>query len=268
MRFGVAVARRGWCRAGDIVNTRPVSEFLSFLGEEGLMADAVDGQSRGQEILGDPQAIHHLKKSIAEGRTGSRRCWSRWPCGLRLRRPSRGVATSTSWTGRPSTGCFWLNAFWRRWTALLPEEAKRELLFTGDVSGSVSGEGFKDLLGHQKYSAYLNYWYGVVIEEAVVQCVEEEEWKRIHSGGVQSPSGVTDLAFRRVYGLDQDTLLKLFREKKGYPASESMTLTEIKEFTYWLFKYRLQNSEGARVASDTRKGILFLEKMRQEGRAR
>ena len=99
----------------------------------------------------------------------------------------------------------------------MPEEARRELLFTGDVSGSVSGEEFKDLLGHQKYSAYLNYWYGVVVEGAVVQCVEEEEWKRIHSGGVRSPSGVTDLAYRRVYGLDQDTLLKLFREKKGLP---------------------------------------------------
>ncbi|MBF8267115.1 MAG: polymerase [Dehalococcoidia bacterium] len=31
MRFGVAVARRGWCEAKDILNTRPVEEFLSFL---------------------------------------------------------------------------------------------------------------------------------------------------------------------------------------------------------------------------------------------
>ncbi|MDA0988604.1 MAG: DNA polymerase/3'-5' exonuclease PolX [Chloroflexi bacterium] len=31
MRFGVAVARRGWCRSADILNTRPVGEFLSFL---------------------------------------------------------------------------------------------------------------------------------------------------------------------------------------------------------------------------------------------
>ena len=34
MRFGVAVARRGWCRANDIVNTRTASEFLSFLGRK------------------------------------------------------------------------------------------------------------------------------------------------------------------------------------------------------------------------------------------
>ena len=34
MRFGVAVARRGWCQAGDVVNTRPLSGFLRFLGKE------------------------------------------------------------------------------------------------------------------------------------------------------------------------------------------------------------------------------------------
>ena len=34
MRFGVAVARRGWCRANDIMNTRTASEFLSFLGRK------------------------------------------------------------------------------------------------------------------------------------------------------------------------------------------------------------------------------------------
>ena len=31
MRFGVAVARRGWCEAKDILNTMPLEGFLSFL---------------------------------------------------------------------------------------------------------------------------------------------------------------------------------------------------------------------------------------------
>ncbi|MBI4282458.1 MAG: DNA polymerase/3'-5' exonuclease PolX [Chloroflexi bacterium] len=31
MRFGVATARRGWCQAGDILNTRPLGEFLPLL---------------------------------------------------------------------------------------------------------------------------------------------------------------------------------------------------------------------------------------------
>ena len=233
------------------------------------MKDAMDGQgAASDDLANNAQAIEHLKSSLAQGKD--------W---IRSLLESMALWTLPEETFRKRRNKYLLDGEAFDWLllaerllaevdGLVPEEARRELLFTGDVSGSVSGEEFKDLLGHQKYSAYLNYWYGVVVEEAVVQCVEEEEWKRIHSGGVQSPSGVTDLAYHRVYGLDQETLLKLFREKKGYPASESMTLTEIKEFTYWLFKYRLQNSDGARVASDTRKGILFLEKMRQEGRAR
>jgi len=31
MRFGVGVARRGWCQAKDILNTRPAKEILTFL---------------------------------------------------------------------------------------------------------------------------------------------------------------------------------------------------------------------------------------------
>jgi DNA polymerase (family 10) len=31
MRFGVGIARRGWCEAQDILNTRPLSEVIAYL---------------------------------------------------------------------------------------------------------------------------------------------------------------------------------------------------------------------------------------------
>ena len=31
MMFGVSVARRGWCEAGDIINTRSLEEFEKLL---------------------------------------------------------------------------------------------------------------------------------------------------------------------------------------------------------------------------------------------
>ncbi|MSP79214.1 MAG: DNA polymerase/3'-5' exonuclease PolX [Dehalococcoidia bacterium] len=34
MRFGVSVARRAWCEAGDVYNTRPVGEFLAWLNRK------------------------------------------------------------------------------------------------------------------------------------------------------------------------------------------------------------------------------------------
>jgi hypothetical protein len=40
-------------------------------------------------------------------------------------------------------------------------------------------------------------------------------------------------------------------------------LTNLKEFTYWLFKYRVHYWDPARVASDTRKAMLRLDVLEQ-----
>ena len=66
-------------------------------------------------------------------------------------------------------------------------------------------------------------------------------------------------AYRRVYGAKKAVLLKRFRREKGYTQLNSITLTELKEFTYWLFKFRLKESEKAKVASDTRKALQLLK---------
>ena len=34
----------------------------------------------------------------------------------------------------------------------------------------------------------------------------------------------------------------------------------MKEFTYWLFKYRLKKCEKAKIASDTKKAIEYLQR--------
>ena len=52
-------------------------------------------------------------------------------------------------------------------------------------------------------------------------------------------------------------LLRQFRREKGYPHRKSINLTEQKEFTYWLFQYRLKHCDKARVASDTKKALEF-----------
>jgi hypothetical protein len=143
---------------------------------------------------------------------------------------------------------------------LIPEEEKIRLLFNGDLGENVSQEGFKDLLGPNKYSAYLNYWYGIVVEEALLHCVEQEEIKKSISVGFKSTSKASHRAFLRLYGFDHGDLLKKFKQDKMYPNKKQITLTESKEFTYWLFKYRVAHSDGSRVASDTRKAMVYMEK--------
>lgn len=146
---------------------------------------------------------------------------------------------------------------------LVPEDEKRDLLFSGDLSRSMSALEFKNTLGTQKYSAYLNYWYGVVVEEAVILCAKEEERKRLQSDGMGKSFDISTQAFLKIYGHSQRDLYLQFRKEKEYEESSHFSITEAKEFTYWLFKYRLINGEAERVASDTRKGILFLERTRK-----
>ena len=38
-----------------------------------------------------------------------------------------------------------------------------------------------------------------------------------------------------------------------------------REFTYWLFKFRVKNSDKAKVASDTTKGLNYLERINNMG---
>jgi tRNA-dihydrouridine synthase len=66
-------------------------------------------------------------------------------------------------------------------------------------------------------------------------------------------------AYCRIYEADMTDLLALFRGQRGYANGDSMSLTEKKEFTYWLFKYRVEHSEKAKVASDTRKALAWLQ---------
>ena len=143
---------------------------------------------------------------------------------------------------------------------LVKQDGKRDLLATGDISKLASDEQFRNLLGAEKYSAYLNYWYGVVVEQAIIKSVEEEETKRIKSSGIVAPYGVTQVAYQRTYGQTQEALQAQFRKDKGYSHQSYMARAEVKEFTYWLFKFRIKHGEGARVASDTRKGIQFLRR--------
>jgi len=55
-------------------------------------------------------------------------------------------------------------------------------------------------------------------------------------------------------------LLDSFRKEKRYPKRKSITLSELKEFTYWLFKYRLKKCDKSRVASDTKKALIKMQR--------
>ena len=143
---------------------------------------------------------------------------------------------------------------------LLPENEEIALLFHGKPPLELSADELKKLISSQKYRQYLNYFYGITAEEALLLAVEDEVRKERHALGRNNEQEIADEAYRRIYGTTQQELLRLFRREKGYRRSRSMSLTELKEFTYWLFRYRLRHCEKARIGSDTRKALKWLKR--------
>jgi len=149
---------------------------------------------------------------------------------------------------------------------LLPEDEKNALLFHGIPPLELTAVEVGKLIGEKKYRQYLNYFYGVTVEEALLLAVQEEIDKERRVGGLRTRSDSADEAFRRIYGGDRETLFTRFRQEKGHAHVDSASLSELREFTYWLFKYRLRESEKARVASDTRKALDYLKRQwRRQG---
>jgi hypothetical protein len=144
---------------------------------------------------------------------------------------------------------------------LLPGDEKALLLFHGKPPLKLKREDFSRLIGNSKYRQYLNYFYGITVEEALILAVQEEVRKERRTRGYTDDRDAADESYRRIYGATRDTLLGYFRQERGYSRARSMSLIMLKEFTYWLFRYRLQNCDSSRVASDTKKALKRLRAM-------
>ncbi|MFC1995608.1 hypothetical protein ACFLVM_01870 [Chloroflexota bacterium] len=204
---------------------------------------------------GDAEAIMHLEQAVISGR--------HWYIGL--------LESIGLWTSAEETcnGCHyryliageafdWLLLAERLCQAvdgLLPDDGKIPLLFYGKPPLNLSTKVFKELIGQGKYHQYLNYFYGVTVEEALLLAMREEVRKEWCALGCGNGYGTDDEVYWRVYGATKAVLLKLFRREKACPQVRFISLSELKEFTYWLFKYRLEQCDKSRVASDTRKAL-------------
>jgi hypothetical protein len=141
---------------------------------------------------------------------------------------------------------------------LLPENEKENLLFRGMPPLQLDAAAVKELIGDKKYGQYLNYFYGITVEEALLLAVQEAIDKERLAQGLHHHSHSQDEPYRRIYEAERETLLNQFRKEKRRTQRQSTTLSEMKAFTYWLFKYRLKRCEKARIASDTKRALEYL----------
>ena len=145
---------------------------------------------------------------------------------------------------------------------LVPDTEKDALLFQGKPPVEMTKAEFGRLIGGVKYRAYLNYFYGIAVEEALLVAVKAEVRKAQRAQAYRRESLVTHEAYQRIYGATQAELLEKFNKEHGRRRGKAMTLSESKQFTYWRFNYRVKECEPAKVASDTRKGLDELVRMR------
>jgi hypothetical protein len=147
---------------------------------------------------------------------------------------------------------------------IVPEDEITGLLFFDRPPVGLTEAEFKQALGTAKYRAYLNFLYGVLVEQALLLASIYEVRKA--SIVPLKPEEEAARAYRRVYHAELADLLDAFQKEMKYPHRKSLTLTEMKEFTYWLFKYRVKTSEKPKIASDTRKALTLMYR-RMSGRS-
>ena len=206
-------------------------------------------------------AIDQLRAALEDGLD--------WPEPL-LRSMSMWTLPEESYRGRVNTYLIAGEAF--DWLLLaerllhavkkhVPESEREDLLFHGRFPPHFDASQIGGLLGVDKHRGYLNYHYGVTVEEALQLTAELELQKRDAANGLTDRDDYTENAFRKLYRAPRSELLREFRGERGSANRRSIGLTESKAFTYWLFKRRLHVSDKPRVASDTRKGLEQLRRM-------
>ena len=136
--------------------------------------------------------------------------------------------------------------------------------------GGFQESDFMRFLGVDKFRAHLSYFYGVTVEQALIVAVEEEITHRRVSGGRELTDRALELAYEILYNSSRDQLWNVYKLENGVKATRpnsryryAHSLGEEDAFTYWLHKLRLEESDPAKIASDTRKGLATLERIRK-----
>ena len=151
---------------------------------------------------------------------------------------------------------------------LVPGDEADALLFDQKLPLDITDSDLQQLLG-AKYKPHLNFVYGVRVEEALNAAVCEEVRKDRTASHIWDKNGqVDDEVFQRIYGRTVDEMLSEFRAEFAAVDPERISLADLSEWRYWLFQYRVKMCDPAKVASDTRKGLAFLQRLEWAHRSR
>jgi hypothetical protein len=145
----------------------------------------------------------------------------------------------------------------------VPAEEAERLLVRGEAPDGSDEDEFARAIGPWKHRAHLNFQYGIVIEETLLLAAEMDLNKaRTIDGPRGEPPDV--VAYEQVYGKPLAELLVLYHADTGNLIGSRVSESDWQSFIYWCSKFRFRTGEPARVASDTRKALALLSRLRAE----
>ena len=121
----------------------------------------------------------------------------------------------------------------------------------------------KDLMPSRLYSAHLNYYYGVVVEQAIREIKRKDIEKEENIMSESSFDHIENEIFNFLYGKSK---LKLWREyalnfrlkSKSYYVPSKIHCNESENFDYWLSKKRILICTRELNASLLSRGVKYL----------
>jgi len=221
-----------------------------------------DSRLHGTNASGDRDAIEYLKKSVAEGKIWYIALLEAIALWTSPEENVNGYQYQYLVEGEAFDWLLLAERLCKEISDSIPDNELIDLLFHGNLPQPITEEEFKDIIGDAKYHAYLNYLYGITVETFIIYAMEDEILKERSAHALSNSKEEPLNSYQRLYGCGQEILLRLFREEKHYSHNPDISLNELREFTYWLFKYRLKHSDRAKLASDTKKGIDYFRQQR------
>jgi hypothetical protein len=209
---------------------------------------------------GDQRAIYHLKKAI----TGGKHWYLALLESIKLWKSPEELFHGRLYRYLIEGEAFdWLllaERLCREIDEYIPEKEKIDFLFHDRPPVELPNDQFKSSIGSAKYRAYLNYLYGVLVEESLVSAVVEDIRKERRAAGWDKDDNVLEKAYKQIYGQTHQALFDRFKREKNYTRRKNVSLGMLREFTYWSFKYRIKHCDKSRVASDTKKALVYMQR--------
>ena len=142
-----------------------------------------------------------------------------------------------------------------------------------DASGAFGGlseNEFRQILGVDGWRAHLNHFYGVYIEQCLIVAVQSRIEKRRYAAGMPPSDDASDKAFMGLYEETETVLWRQFVDETSgrldaliaHSPEGTRNIGLDEEFTYWLFKRRMENTNAAQVAAETKRGLEVMSQMR------